>query len=116
LLSFVTVRAGVVAEADADRPLRDVLAAALEANKRLTRLAEELTAENARLREENARLRERETRREAELERLRADLAVVQRLVFGRFRDHGPSCQGAAPWHRRRTRSAPKPPDRAPRA
>jgi hypothetical protein len=40
--------------ADADAPLRDVLAAALEANERLARLAEELRAENARLREEPA--------------------------------------------------------------
>jgi transposase len=84
LLCFVTVRAGVVAEADAGAPLRDVLAAALEANERLARVAEELTAENARLREENARLGERDAQREAELERLRADLAVLQRLVFGR--------------------------------
>ena len=77
-------RAGVVAETDADGWLQDVLAAALEANERLARLAEGLTAENARLREENARLRERDALREAELERLRAELAVLQRLVFGR--------------------------------
>jgi transposase len=76
LLCFVTVWAGVVAEADADA-LRDVLAVALEANERLSRLAEELTAENE-------RLRERDAEREAELEGLRADLAVLQRLVFGR--------------------------------
>ena len=72
----MTAGASVVAEADADA-LRDVLAAALEANERLSRLAEELTAENARLREENAGLRERDAQREAELERLRADLAVL---------------------------------------
>ncbi|HXZ74201.1 MAG TPA: IS66 family transposase [Streptosporangiaceae bacterium] len=80
----MTVGAGVVAEADAGASLRDVLAAALEANERLARVGEELTAENARLREENARLREGDAQREAELERLRADLAVLQRLVFGR--------------------------------
>jgi transposase len=84
LLCFVIAGAGVVAETDADTSLRDVLAAALEANERLARLAEGLTAENARLREENARLRERDAQREAELERLRAELAVLQRLVFGR--------------------------------
>jgi hypothetical protein len=67
----------VVAGADADAPLRDVLAAALEANQWLSRLAEELRAENARLREELAR-------RDAELERVNAELAVLQRLVFGR--------------------------------
>ena len=77
LLCFVTVVAGAVAEADADASLRDVLAAALEANERLARLAEELRAENARLREELAR-------RDAELERVNAELALLQRLVFGR--------------------------------
>ena len=77
MLCFVTVLAGVVAEADADAPLRDVLAAALEANERLARVAEELRAENARLRGELAR-------RDAELERMAAELAVLQRLVFGR--------------------------------
>ena len=44
----------------------------------------ELREENALLRAENARLRERDAERDAELERLRADLAVLQRLVFGR--------------------------------
>jgi transposase len=62
---------------DAEAPLRDVLAAALEANERLARLAQELQAENARLRAENAA-------QAAELERVRADLAVLQRMVFGR--------------------------------
>jgi Wax ester synthase-like Acyl-CoA acyltransferase domain len=77
----------VVAEADADAPLRDVLTAALEANERLAGLAGELRAENARLREENARLHERDARREADLERVSAELAVLQRLVFGRSSD-----------------------------
>jgi len=54
-----------------------VLAAALEANRELTRLAGELREENARLRAENAG-------QAAELEKLRADLAVLQRMVFGR--------------------------------
>ena len=84
LLCFVTVLAGVIAEADADAPLRDVLAAALDANERLARLAGELRAENARLRAENERLRERDAQREAELERVNAALAVLQRMVFGR--------------------------------
>ncbi|HEX8008782.1 MAG TPA: IS66 family transposase [Trebonia sp.] len=73
----MTAGSGVVAEADADAPLRDVLAAALGANERLAGLAEEL-------REDNARLRERDAQREAELERVSAELAVLQRLVFGR--------------------------------
>jgi transposase len=70
LLCCVAVAAGVVVEADADASLRDALARALEANERLARLAEELRAELA--------------RRDAELERVNAELAVLARLVFGR--------------------------------
>ena len=70
--------AGVVPDSeDAEASLRDVLAAALEANRELAQLAGELRAENARLRAENAG-------QAAELEKLRADLAVLQRMVFGR--------------------------------
>ncbi len=54
-----------------------VLAAALTANQQLTRLVAEL-------REENAVLRAQNTRQAGELERLRADVAVLQRLLFGR--------------------------------
>ncbi len=68
-----------------------MLAAALEANREQARLAAELREENAqfreesaRLREENARLRERDAERDAELDRMRADLAVLQRMLFGR--------------------------------
>ena len=57
--------------------LREMLAAALEANGRWERAAAELRADNGRLREDLAG-------RDAELERLRADLAVLQRMVFGR--------------------------------
>jgi len=90
LLCFVTVVAGVAAEADADAPLRDALAAALEANERLARLADELRVENARLREELAR-------RDAELERVNAELAVLQRLVFGRSSERArPDAPGGA--------------------
>jgi hypothetical protein len=63
----------------------------LEANERWEQLAgelraenERLRAENERLRAENERLRERDAQREAELERVSAELAVLQRLVFGR--------------------------------
>jgi transposase len=64
LLSCVAVAAGVAAEADADAAsLREMLAAALEANERLSALAEGLREDN---------------------ERLRADLAVLQRMLFGR--------------------------------
>src|SRR5437762_13364423 len=70
--------AGVVPDSeDAEASLRDVLAAALEANRELARVAGELREENARLRAENAE-------QAAELEKLRADLAVLQRMVFGR--------------------------------
>ena len=57
--------------------LRDVLAAALDANRELARLTAELREENERLRAENAE-------QAAELGKLRADLAVLQRIVFGR--------------------------------
>ena len=84
LLCFVTAGAGVVAEADADACLEDALARALGANERWEQLAGELRAENAWLRAENERLRERDAQREAELERVNAALAVLQRMVFGR--------------------------------
>jgi transposase len=54
-----------------------MLAAALEANQEMARLAAELREENARLRAQNAQ-------QAAELENLRADLAVFQRMLFGR--------------------------------
>jgi transposase len=63
LLWCVAAGAGVVAVADADAPLRAAVSAALEANERLQ---EELA------------------RRDAEIERLSAELAVLQRMVFGR--------------------------------
>ncbi len=53
-----------------------MLAAALEANGRWERAAGELRADNERLLEENAR-------QSAELERVSAALAVLQRMVFG---------------------------------
>jgi hypothetical protein len=91
----VTITVGVAAEADADAWLRDALARALEANQRWERSAAELREENARLREENARLRERDAQREAELERVSAELAVLQRLVFGRSSERATSDEGA---------------------
>jgi transposase len=79
------VAAGAVPDSeDAEASLRDVLAAALEANRQLAERAEELREENARLREENARLVERDAQRDAELDRMRAELAVLQRMLFGR--------------------------------
>ena len=81
----MTVAAGAVRDAgDAEAPLADALAAVLEANRQLAETAGELRAENARLREDNARLLERDAERDAELDRVRADLAVLQRMLFGR--------------------------------
>jgi hypothetical protein len=60
------------------------LAAALEANRQLVELTGKLREENARLREDNARLLARVADRDAELDRVRADLAVLQRMLFGR--------------------------------
>jgi transposase len=54
-----------------------MLAAALEANQEMARLTVELREENTRLRAQNAQ-------QAAELESLRADLAVFQRMLFGR--------------------------------
>jgi transposase len=54
-----------------------VLAAALDANREMARPAAVLGEENARLRAKNAE-------QAAELGRVRADLAVLQRMVFGR--------------------------------
>jgi hypothetical protein len=85
LLCCVTVAAGVVAvPEDAEAPLRDALAAALAANQEMTRLAAELRGENARLRAESAA-------QAAELEELRAGLAVLQRMVFGRSSEKSPA-------------------------
>ncbi len=84
MLCFVTAVAGVLAEAGTDAGLRDVLARALEANERWEQLAAELRAENAQQRVENARLREALAQRDAQVEQMAAELAVLKRLVFGR--------------------------------
>jgi transposase len=77
LLCCVAVAAGFVHVPEGAEAPAEVLAAALEANTGLARLAAELREENAVLRAENAALA-------AEVEGLRADLAVLQRMVFGR--------------------------------
>ena len=67
------------------RRLRDALAAALEANRQLSEAGGAAARGDTRgLREQVARLRERDAERDAELEELRADLAVLQRMLFGR--------------------------------
>ena len=85
MLCCVAVAAGVFPDAvGAEAPLRDALAAALDENARLR-------SENARLRERDAereaeirQLRERDADRDAEMRKLQADLAVLQKMVFGR--------------------------------
>jgi len=78
LLCRVAVVAGDVLDSEgAQASVEGVLAAALEANQQLTRLVAEL-------REENAALRTQNTQQAGELERLRADVAVLQRMLFGR--------------------------------
>jgi transposase len=79
LLWVVTAAAGSVRDAEgAEAPSLDaMLAEALEANRQLSELVSAVA-------EENARLRARDAERDAELERVRADLAVLQRMLFGR--------------------------------
>ncbi len=99
MLCCVAVAAGAVLDSvDAEASLRDVLAAALEANREQSRLAAELRediarlrGDNARLLEENARLRARDAERDAELEKLRADFTVLQRILFGRSSEKKPA-------------------------
>jgi hypothetical protein len=83
LRSGYQLRSGGVATYAA-ASLRDALAAALEANREMARLAAELREENARLREENAELREENAELRSGLEQARADLSVLQRMLFGR--------------------------------
>ncbi len=94
----MTVAAGFVPVLEgAEAPLREVLAAALEANREMARLIAELREENAVLREEDSRLRAENAEQAAELERLRADLAVLQRMLFGRSSERsrpGPAAGG----------------------
>ena len=82
----MTVAAGVVWDAEGAEALsaERMLAEALEANRQLSELADGLIEDNALLREQVARLAERDAERDAELERLRADFAVLQRMLFGR--------------------------------
>jgi transposase len=89
LLCCVAVAGGVVLDPEgAEAPVRDVLAAALEANREMARLLGEVREENARLRAENAV-------QAAELERLRAELAVFQRMLFGQSSERSGPGSGA---------------------
>jgi len=79
LLCRVTAVAGDVLDAEGAEAssAEGVVAAVLAANQELTRLVAEL-------REENAGLRAQITAQAGEVERLRADVAVFQRMLFGR--------------------------------
>jgi transposase len=73
----VPVSVGVARVAEDAQASDAALRAALEENR-------QLRADNARLGADNARLRDQQAQQAVELERLRADLAVLQRLLFGR--------------------------------
>lgn len=84
MLCCVAVAAGVARDAgDAEASLLDALSAALEANRQLPEAMAGLREENALLREQNARLPERDAERKAEVEGLRADLAVLRQMLSG---------------------------------
>jgi transposase len=74
---------GISEDAEAG-PGDGALEEALEANRQLAELVSAVTTDNALLREQVALLAGRDAERDAELERLRADLAVLQRMLFGR--------------------------------
>lgn len=78
----MTVTAGV--DADAQGRSGDGLAEVLEANRQLLEMVDGLREENARLQAALTQAVERDAEREAELEKLRADFAVLQRMLFGR--------------------------------
>jgi transposase len=99
LLWRVTVAAGVVRDAEgAEAPSWEMLAEALEANRQLSEMADGLLEENARLRAALAQVLARDAERDAELEKLRADFTVLQRLLFGRSSEKSrpePAADGA---------------------
>ena len=76
---------GVVPDSEgAEAQSGDALAEALEACRQLSEMADGLLEENARLRTALAQVLARDAERDAELEKLRADFTVLQRLLFGR--------------------------------
>jgi len=87
---FAVVRGGrggvglVLDAVGAEAPSWEMLAEALEANRQLSELADGALAENLRLRAALAEGLARDAERDAELEKLRADLTVLQRMLFGR--------------------------------
>ena len=93
----MAVAADVVPDAADAGALRD----ALEASRRLSEAAAGLRAENALLREQVAGLLERVAERDAELEKLRADLTVLRRMLFGRSSEKSRCARRPAPGPRR---------------
>jgi transposase len=85
LLCGVTAAAGVSLGAEGAEVLSlEEILELLEANRQLAELASGIAEDNAELRAALARLQAESAEREAEVERLRADLTVLQRIVFGR--------------------------------
>jgi transposase len=80
----VPVSVGVALVAEDARASDAALRAVLEENRELREDNARLREENRELREDDARWREQQAQQAVELERLRADLAVLQRLLFGR--------------------------------
>ena len=68
----------------AEAPSWDMLAEALEECRQLSEMADGLLEENARLRAALAETLARDAERDAELEKLRAEFTVLQRMLFGR--------------------------------
>ena len=101
MLWCVAVAAGVVPDAvGAEAPSWETLAEALEANRQLSELADGALEENARLRAALAEVLARDAERDAELEKLRADFTVLQRMLFGRSSEKSrpePPAGGADP-------------------
>jgi len=97
-----------------------MLAEALEANRQLSELADGALEENARLRAALAEVLARDAERDAELEKLRADFTVLQRMLFGRSSEKSrpgpPSGEGAGDGGRDRERGSGKGVKRGPGA
>jgi transposase len=85
LLCAVAAAAGVIPGAEEPAVLSaEEQRELVEANRQLSELASGFLEDNAMLRQQVAELAAREAERDAEFEKLQADLAVLQRLVFGR--------------------------------
>ena len=85
MLCAVAAAAGVIAGAEEPALLSaEEQRELLEANRQLSELASGFLDDNVMLRKQVAELAARDAERNAEFEKMQADLAVLQRLVFGR--------------------------------